>query len=500
MVTQQMGLLEKDTESLDVEEEAPNTRQDWTRSLSYAAHCALTVVKPSFLSRKSDKKNGKLRRTAYLDGLRGFAAFLVYWHHHCLWAHEAMESEKRLQNGWGYEGQYYFATLPGIRVFVNGGHFAVATFFVLSGYVLSTKPLALINAGEYTKLGDNVASALFRRWLRLYLPILATTFMMVCLWHIFGIWGNFIPEPNFRAGIWKWYIDLKSYTFIFRTGGEPWIDYNPHTWSIPVEFKGSIVIYTAVMAFSRCTRKARFWGELALVYYFMYIADGAHFAMFMAGMMIADFDLTAMANELPSWLTNLSFLEQPVSYFMLFMALVLGSVPSFSAEIQVLRETPGWYAASKIVPQAVFDYKWFFLFWAAICMILSSGRIPWLKRFFETRFCLYLCRISYMLYLVHGPILWTLGDRLYAAVGWTREQQASTIPHWVNRMPMPRVGPYALEFAFFVPHIILLPFTLLVAEIATAVIDNPSLRFSAWLYSKFEARPEEDRRNAENRA
>jgi len=497
MPTQGLGLLEKDTESLDDRVEQPTRLACARAGFLHAVKYASLFFRPSFLSRKCEKKNSKLRRTAYLDGLRGFAAFLVYWHHHALWAHEAHDSDKILQNGWGYERQYHLATFPGIRMFVNGGHFAVATFFILSGYVLSCKPLALINLGDYTGLGDNIASALFRRWLRLYLPIIATTFIILSVWHLFGIWANFVPEPNYLAGIWKWYIDMKNFTFFLRTGGEPWLIYNPHTWSIPVEFKGSIVIYTALMAFSRCSRKMRLWCEVGLIYYFMYIADGAHFAMFMTGMLLCDIDMIAAKDELPHWTSAIQRWKVPICYVLFVAGVLLGGVPSYSAEIDVLRETPGWYHLSFMVPQAVFDYKWFFLFWAAIFVIVASARISWLRRFFETRFCLYLGRISYMLYLVHGPILWTLGDRLYAAVGWTREQHAMVIPRWVNRFPVPKIGPYALELNFFVPHLILLPFTFLVAEIATTVIDGPSVKFTAWLYKQVLPLPKEEELSTE---
>lgn len=86
----------------------------------------------------------KLRPTAYLDGLRGFAAFLVYWHHHQLWA-RPLEQSKFLETAYGFEGQYYFAALPGIRTFFYGGHFAVATFFVISGFVLSVMAMDLVH-------------------------------------------------------------------------------------------------------------------------------------------------------------------------------------------------------------------------------------------------------------------------------------------------------------------------------------------------------------------
>ena len=70
----------------------------------------------------------QVHHTAYLDGLRGFAAFVVYWHHHQLWPRAI--ADIIFENAYGYENRYYFACLPGVRTFFTGGHFAVAVFFV----------------------------------------------------------------------------------------------------------------------------------------------------------------------------------------------------------------------------------------------------------------------------------------------------------------------------------------------------------------------------------
>ena len=46
-----------------------------------------------------------------------------------------------------------------------------------------------------------------------------------------------------------------------------------------------------------------------------------------------------------------------------------------------------------------------------------------------------------MFYLVHGPIMSTLGDRLYAAVGMQRTNHAIVVPHWIGRCPIPVCWP-----------------------------------------------------------
>ncbi|KIN01199.1 hypothetical protein OIDMADRAFT_103839 [Oidiodendron maius Zn] len=449
-----------------------------------AGRWVMDVTKPMT---KFGGPSKQLRRTAYLDGLRGFAAIVVYWHHHQLWAHLTAPVNDVLQNAWGYHGKYHFATMPGIRNFFTGGHYAVTVFFVISGYVLSTKPMSLIQAGDYSKLGENLGSALFRRWLRLYIPVIVTTFLYMTSWHMFGIWTTAKHQASYREELWFWYSEFKNFSFIFTGGGEPWFTYNFHVWSIPVEFKGSIVIYTALLAFSRCTRNARLLCEVGLIWYFMYIADAWYCAAFTAGMLLCDLDLLEMSDDLPKFFSIMEPYKELIFYNLFIISFFLGGVPSMNAEIETLRASPGWYYLSFLKPQAVFDYKWFYLFWAATFIVAATPRIPWLKAFFETRFNQHLGRISYAFYLVHGPILWTLGDRLYSMVGWAHLDQLQNIPNWVDRFPLSKTGPLGMEVAFLVPNLILFPLTLWVAEIVTRLVDEPSVKFAQWFLSKARA-------------
>jgi hypothetical protein len=61
------------------------------------------LLRPAILTRGRGGKQ-QSRRTAYLDGLRGFAAFLVYWHHHQLWPRQnylIMGADYVFENSWG---------------------------------------------------------------------------------------------------------------------------------------------------------------------------------------------------------------------------------------------------------------------------------------------------------------------------------------------------------------------------------------------------------------
>lgn len=460
--------------------QTPYVTPTWQNNL----HHFWELIRPSILTPRDPSQESKpLRRTSYLDGLRGFAALIVYWGHHQLWARDVMGAGAILENAWGYENRWFFACLPGIRLLFSGGHLAVTVFFVISGYVLSAKPLSLIQAGDYLKLQDNIGSALFRRWLRLYIPVICTTFIYMTSWHLFGIWTA-TPEHKKTYGeeLWNYYLEFKNFSFVFRGGGNDWLTYNFHAWSIPVEFRGSIVIYTVLAAFSRCTCHARLLCTVGLIFYFMYITDGAHYAMFLTGMLLCDLDLLAIRGNLPSFFHIFSPFKKTISYTLFTVGIYLGGVPSFKQEYEVLHNSPGWRMLSYLKPQAVFDYKWFYLYWASLFLVFSIPRIPILKRFFEWRFCLYLGHISFCFYLVHGPVLWILGDRLYVAAGWAREIHGGMLPGWINIFPLSKAGPLGLEISFLLPHLIILPVTLWVGEIATRFFDEPSVQFSQWLY------------------
>ena len=85
--------------------------------------------------------------------------------------------------------------------------------------------------------------------------------------------------------------------------------------------------------------------------------------------------------------------------------------------------------------------------------------------------------------------MWTVGDRLYAAVGRPRARAEETVPGWTNLFPIPDAGPLGLELNTLVPHIILLPLTIWLAVVVTKLIDMPSLKLSKRLFKQQSQKP-----------
>ncbi|KAE9372641.1 hypothetical protein N431DRAFT_505001 [Stipitochalara longipes BDJ] len=400
--------------------------------------------------------------TKYLNGLRGFAALLVYWHHHELWAHQS--SYITFERAFGYRQRYHFANLPWIRIFFNGGHYATAIFFLVSGYVLSIRPLDIIARRNSTtqqgELANHLASSLFRRWFRLYLPLICTTFIYMTSWHVFGLRIRGVqPRDIWRVEAKTWLGEIMDFSFCF---------------SRTMEFKGSLVNLFTLLALSRSSRNARLVCELGLITYFMYaVSDGWYLAFFIAGLFLRELD-TWYENKIriPQGVAGIRWLEKCFWISILLFSMYLGGFPH-CATAACLRKNPGWYFLSFLTPPISFAYdpKWFYLLPAAVLLLTATRRIPWLRNFFENLICQHLGHISYSLYLVHGPIMRIFADTLLRS-------------RFVDKFPISTAGPLALGLSFLIAQLIILPLTLGIAEVVTWTIDKPSNNFSHWLYRK----------------
>lgn len=223
---------------------------------------------PSFLRPRaspcatSTTKSSKCAIAA-LDGLRGIACLFVFNEHF------TYNYSHNLLYGYGVEGRRSVVQWPFIRVFWSGFSM-VAIFFVISGYVLSYKPLRQIRARQAAQLQHALASSVFRRAIRLYLPsMIAVVICGLLTWtgaftyatgvthsekatpfqlhestpphydSFVGQLGDAIKNAWWMTFFWRW----DSTT----TPG----DYDLHLWTIPTEFRCSMVLFLTLIATSR---------------------------------------------------------------------------------------------------------------------------------------------------------------------------------------------------------------------------------------------------------
>lgn len=479
----------------------------------HVRHLALkfgSFLVPSFL-RKSSGPPKELHETAYLDGLRGYASYAVFLSHHVsAYCNEGWHPYGEGNNNHFVQTNYFFQR-PIFRMVYNG-QAAIMIFFVLSGYVLSYKPLKFIYARDFEKLQSCLSSLIFRRWSRLFLPVAALWIINVFLVEL-GAFSWFdaykVDNPKMPPGMIEEYLtrgdtfwgtaynayesywDFVRYTLWNWTssGNMPKVD--GHTWTLHIEFRSSCILFLYLHGTSRMHPNLR-------LAFFMLSAvvslawDQWAIGTFLAGSAIADLDLRMRRRRaIPA--SPIAPNLQPVG---------LLRVEKSSSRLARLRdfavyliETQGdqllwamifvWallflsyptVGADKVAFYSLLSYlhpytSWDLFFWLAvggIVLVFVSGRLRILQRGLETRFSQYIGKTSFALYLVHGTVIKTVGHFV-------------VIQTWLHITGYSGWG-YAMG--------IVLPFLLVVAPVTIVAtdwfwrgVDIPTVTFGKWIES-----------------
>ncbi|KAI0024297.1 acyltransferase [Xylariomycetidae sp. FL0641] len=498
---------------------------------------------------------GKLGPTAYLDGMRGLAALFVFFCHY-------FYTQFAVHEGWGHNGAHRdFWRLPGVRL-LYAGPSMVCVFFIVSGYALSLKPLRQLRARQYDGLARTLTSFTFRRAFRLYLPTLASTFLVLVLLRLGCFEGTRafaddpafmrnvhethppLPEPTFAAQVRHWAWQMFDFAHVWsweKNGGST--QYDVHLWTIPVEFRCSMVLFLVLLATARLRTAARF-AVVAAFALFVLRSDRWEMLLFLAGLVFAELDLirgahggpsereraaaaaahrphyhhggyrhvpsasiasiassvaSSVVSSGPTSPSLLPFSEKDKET--LGVGIGSGSTSSGASEknnsnnnngtlmtastFWALLSLPGLWlmSTSDDGPAGVpgFDFLaggipgWFtegyryWQMWGAAAFVFCAARSPgfWQRRVFDAAPVQYLGRVSYALYLMHGPVTHTAGFRVQR---WAYALTGVDGPQYYRGV--------ALHAAVNIPLV------LWAADVFWRAVDAPIVRFTRWLEGK----------------
>ncbi|KAF1811615.1 hypothetical protein P152DRAFT_459554 [Eremomyces bilateralis CBS 781.70] len=444
------------------------------------------LLLPSFLqARNADEESASKRRhaNAALDGLRGMAALFVFFFH-ILFSYT-----DRVEYGYGRdERNTHLIQLPFLRLLI-AGHAMVGVFFVVGGYVFSLRPLRLMRSRTYDRLYETVASSLFRRGIRLYLPAIAATFLTMMTIHL-GLWeyprqfadskdyvfyadNHHRQFPTLFEQVDDWAHETWKLTDIWDYYNKgvlmPYYNpYDPHLWTVPFEYRSSLFLVIVLFAFSKCHTPLRILFMICAIY-FCGMWDRWEMVLFLSGTVLAEIKLigeaadldgtsaqtpqpmslelvsshyssSALAEPQPphfgpvpdneqwtrsSWLRgfrlttsrrwfqlgglDFRFPQLPgglqIRHLLSFVAsLYLLSTPNLD-----VAETPGYRYLSSYTPTTYTDEKRFLQGLGATLLVYTISNSGALQIPFTSHFALYMGRISYSFYIVHGPLIHIVG-------------------------------------------------------------------------------------------
>ncbi|KAF2449516.1 hypothetical protein P171DRAFT_427715 [Karstenula rhodostoma CBS 690.94] len=446
------------------------------------------ILTPSFLQGHTNSHTAQRPHpTAWLDGLRGIASFLVYIYHFQHMFHQSFNLGYGSNNG---DNDHWLIQLPIIRLIVNG-QVQVATFYVLSGVSLSLKPLRLARSRAFDTFFDTIFSSVFRRALRLYLPVLAVQ-IGVLLATLLGLYNhayalsqdwpyggtnelmhtvfdsNWVQTEDWMRAMWHF-----ADPFITH---QPRLMYDVHTWTIPIEFRNSCILFVALVGFSKLKARIRMSLTAVLwVYCMCHTIIESETALFMAGMVIAEFMVIQEESAKQSRMTDASTkswskrADVQCAFWCVvgLFGLHLLSWPPWNAD-----RTSGYRTLARMTPRFTDITEYFWQRIGAAVFVFALSGSSFLRHPFQTSLAVYLGRISFPLYIVHGPLNHTLGL-------------------WLVEMFFKVTG--SESFAGYETGIILAFCTEAVvvvwlADLVMRTVDGPSVKFGRWLQSKWEVR------------
>lgn len=312
-----------------------------------------------------------------LDGLRGVAAVIVVVFHYLAMLHPHIVPR--------YDATPHWLADTPLAILWNG-EFAVLVFFVLSGFVM---------AAAAERRADHLISNTVTRYFRLALPVIASVLLAL-------VWLTLIPTAaqDLAASLpapsaWLGYSvqgDLPSVGAAlydgaagsFITGGSP---INNVLWTMQVELVGSVALFVVYWLGGRHAL-VRFAALAGFAVLGLLVLRDAYLC-FVTGALLYEAHKRGMLQRLPVWVAAAALvagivLGAPGDGFMDRMG--LGAVPS--------RLQPGntWGLTPVL---------------AATLLLLAALRLAPFTALMSTRLPQWFGRVSFALYLVHVPLLYT---------------------------------------------------------------------------------------------
>ena len=460
----------------------------------------LRSLVPSFVADAvwpEHRQTWKLHPTSYLDGLRGIASVVVFICHYTEENHPSLIPSYGLNPD---NSPSSWIQLPFVRIIFSGRPM-VHIFFVISGFVLSWKPVKAIHSRNLDRCFSILSSSAFRRPIRLFGPCVVSTFLIMlmvqCGW-------LYTPLPTLTEQFWAWK------NAVFHSITWPWAwdydlrpGYDVHLWTIPIEFAHSMLLFMLILVLSRLRQLVRQSACVLLMLYFLCCGKWAAFE-FTAGLFLAECYLLLQGTHSKTWESSETALspypappkQQPllgsIAWTSLHLSIVttaifIGGWPNFGAE-----DTPGIHSLLALTPEPfasaadtdpLAPQKFWFAVAAALA-VWSCGELRAVRRFLEGPVAQYCGRVSYAVYIVHGPVLAVLQEcvvgrpAVVVPLGEPPGEEGfvpAAGPATGIRALVGGEGPAQRTVAWLVGLVVLAPAVMWAADVFWRVVDNPMI-------------------------
>ncbi|MBF0134686.1 MAG: acyltransferase [Magnetococcus sp. DMHC-1] len=331
-----------------------------------------------------------------MNGVRGWAALVVFFYHSIPLFYPVIATQKQdLARGFV---DALIAKSP-LYALLNGA-FAVFIFFVLSGFVLSVQFFK-------NKARINIISAMLRRYFRLAIPIFsANLFILFCIYFNLFHENEMVKIGMLTDGLQKYNFTFNSYNIFQESFVKVFTErstvMNLVLWTMQYELIGSYIVFLTIILFGTSKLRIAFYlffmiflGKL-VGYYVIY------YKCFMFGVILADIYVNFPKAKTPPKPFLFEIFYISIAIFGLF----LGSMP-----IEIVDPSQYQSIMQKITRGVGFDGVYALGGCLVVSGVLFSNN---LEKIFKSKISLFLGKISFCLYLIHIPVVFTFGYYIFS--------------------------------------------------------------------------------------
>jgi len=399
-----------------------------------------TTEKLAIGAEKKMETKPATHKLLHLDSLRGLAAFAVVCGHLLLSFYPGLPGLTSASDPpTGIVGLLRLNSLV-------MGRLPVMVFFVLSGFVLSYS--FFINGRA-----SSLTSAATRRYFRLAVPVLTSLLFVFLLIKVHAMHQaeasalrDVPPKTAEHNEGWltRYYVPNVSLKQTIRQAlFETFFAYdedkslNSALWTMSIELQGSFLVYASLALFGGLKQRWLILGAIALM---LFMRGEMFLECFMAGMALATLYAKRRGAALvPIWLA--------------VPALLAGIFFGAQTEALHMRGIPSFFRGADV-----------WVSFGAILIVASVVFSAVIKRILELQPIHFLGRISFSLYLIHLPLIYSLGCFVF----W------KTRAHGMEPFP-----------AFGWASAATIISSLLLSALMTIYIDEPAMALVKRLYDKY---------------
>ncbi len=329
------------------------------------------------------------KRIKWIDGLRGIASICIVLHHFIIGYYPA-----------AYEGATAMRHLPGsieadfsqspLSFFVVGD-FWVSVFCMVSGFVIASQVFAMKDGKQFSK-------SVMKRYPRLMIPVFALSAIVYVMLHL-GLFYN-VQAANITGSSWLgqfYQYETTLWDLFFSSMIDTWIVgmetmYSNAFWMMAELFAGSFMAYL-LAAMGKHANKRILYVYIGIA--LAYLSVNSRLTDFVLGVLLAYVALhygeKICQRERIAWILGVVFVV---------IAVIFGAYPH-------THEPTNAYQLLNCLPSRL-NPCYFYHMLGAMFLVMGIYLCRPVKWLMSTRPALFLGKISYAVYVIHIPILFSL--------------------------------------------------------------------------------------------